>query len=142
MTAPGRLAALTGASVDELHERFGEARTVRNVSGAEWRIYELAAGSLRLRVIPAADPAARGRVASWTLTLAEPADTLRLATEPLGLWPAAGPDVVAADVAQPLVRRALEVSGAVGRAEHTLTATVRYGRITQISAFDEAPDWR
>jgi hypothetical protein len=57
----------------------------------------------------------------------------------VGLWPAAGPEEEAADLVVPLVRRPLAcpASGTT----HSLTATVRQGRFTAVSVFDEAPDW-
>lgn len=131
-------ASLAGTIIRDLDALLGEPTTVRASGDGEWRMYDLEAGSLRLRIAASSDG---GRVASWTLTLSQPADSLRAATEPLGLWPAVSPDVSAADVRQPLIRRPLSVEGASARGAHSLTATVRYGAITQVSAFDEAPDW-
>lgn len=134
-------ASLAGTSIGDLSAILGEPKTVRTSGDGEWRMYDLESGSLRLRVVASSDPQVGGRVASWTLTLSVPAGSLREATEPLGLWPAVSPDVKAADVKQPLIRRPLSIEGASVRGVHTLTATVRYGAITQVSAFDEAPDW-
>jgi hypothetical protein len=138
-----RLRSLTGARADSLASRLGEPATVRISEFGEWRIYDLDDGSLRLR-LSRSEPEgaeAEGRVAGWTLTLSVPADTLREAAEPLGLWPDAAPDERADGFRMPLIRRSLPTTGAHGAGEHTLTATVRYGVITQVSVFDEAPDW-
>lgn len=115
---------------------------MRLAESGEWRIYDLAAGSLRVRLEDSDhDADASARVASWTLTLSEPAQTLREATEPLDLWPDSAPDERAADVTVPLIRRALPPESAGREFTHSLTATVRYGVITQVSVFDEGPDW-
>jgi hypothetical protein len=78
------------------------------------------------------------RVASWTLDLSPGARSLRDAAERVGLWPDCAPDEKPdADVG--LLRRPLP--GPVGPAAYSLTAAVREGRIVQLTAFDEPPDW-
>lgn len=79
------------------------------------------------------------RVASWTVDFPHGHETLRGATEAIGLWPAAAPDVVASDLDIPLARRPLRTSD--GEARQSLTATIRGERFTRVSVFDEAPDW-
>lgn len=78
------------------------------------------------------------RVASWMAVLRLGRDSLRRAAEPFGLWPACAPDEIA-PAGSGLLCRSLEdpTTGAV----HTLTATVREGRIVQITVFDEPPEW-
>ena len=138
-----RFRTLTGARAENLASRLGEPATVRASESGEWHVYDLDAGSLRLRLTPVGseDGEAGARVAGWTLSLPEPADTLRGAVEPLGLWPDAAPDERASEVRMPLIRRPLPADRPRAAAVHTLTATVRYGVITQVSVFDEAPDW-
>lgn len=78
-------------------------------------------------------------MASWTASLGTPAATLRAAAEPLGLWPACAPDASADTVREPLVRRA--VRDPVAGATRSLTASVRAGRVTTLTLFDEPPEW-
>lgn len=81
----------------------------------------------------------RREVASWTVTWERPRGTLRGAVEPLGLWPACAPDVDAASVEAPMVRRALPAGD--GEGEHSLTAGVAEGGFVRVAAFDEPPEW-
>ena len=67
-------------------------------------------------------------------------DTLAEAASAVGLWPAAQPDEAAHSVLTPLVRRPLPCPEQ--SLVFSLTATIRDGRFTRISVFDEAPDWR
>lgn len=145
------LANAVGRPPGQLREEIGPPDRERRVGDDLWLVFERAGGTLRVRCRGPADPGAGGDgenrpddgpggavVTSWTLSLSAGATSLREATEPLGLWPACAPDAEAGDVTAPLVRRALE--GPDG-ARRTLTATVRGGRITGITVFDEAPDW-
>lgn len=132
------LSDLLGLSEIELSERLGHAETRTTQGGELWLVHETPHGRLRLRC-SRAGPDAVPRVASWTLSLRRGRETLRSATEALGLWPAAAPDVTASALDVPLARRPLPAPG--GAALHSLTATVRDGRFTRISVFDEAPDW-
>lgn len=132
-----RWADLIGMDDARLEGRLG-VPTARHTTGRDvWLVFETAAGLLRVRCHAAPGGA---RAASWTLTLAEPARSLREAVGPLGLWPAAEPDADAGAVEQPLVRRALTSGGEAGDSI-SLTATVRGGRFTHLSVFDEPPDW-
>lgn len=132
------LSDLIGMNEARLESRLG-APDARHTAGADlWLVFETPAGRLRVRCHPVGG--GPPRVASWTLGLAVPAATLREATEPLGLWPSAGPDVGAAAVAEPLVRRALAAAHEAAEV-HSLTATIRDGRFTHVSVFDEPPDW-
>ena len=129
---------LVGLTEAELSDRLGSPQARTESAGEIWLIHDTSPGRLRLR-LSRADPESEARVASWTLNLPEGRDTLRHATEALGLWPAAAPDVAAADVGLPLARRPLPTPG--GERLHSLTASIRQGRFTRISVFDEAPDW-
>ncbi len=129
---------LIGLSESELRERLGSPETRSGTGGELWLIHETPRGRLRLRCSRAA-PNARLRVASWTLECRTGHETLRAAVETLGLWPAAAPDVEASALDVPLARRPLSSPG--GEGLHSLTATIRGGRFTRISVFDEAPDW-
>ncbi|MFW6084793.1 MAG: hypothetical protein ACODAA_06225 [Gemmatimonadota bacterium] len=129
---------LTGRSEEELSERLGSAVSRTMAAGELWLIHRTPHGRLRLRC-SRPSPGAGWRVASWTLELRTGHETLRGATEAIGLWPAAAPDAVASALDVPLARRPLrsDRDGVV----HSLTATIRDGRFTRISVFDEAPDW-
>lgn len=140
MANPGRWIELLGADEETLVEHLGPP-VARRVAGAHlWLLFETPAGQARVRCRTAAGSGAVA--ASWSLSLAEPAGTLRQAVAPLGLWPAAAPDEDAATLRRPLVRRPLPVAGSAPGSLHSLTATVRSGRFTQVSVFDEPPDWR
>lgn len=129
---------LVGLSESELSARLGPPDTRKATGGELWLIHETPHGRLRVRCSPAG-PGKVMRVASWTLSLRRGHETLRGATEGLGLWPAAAPDVTAAALDVPLTRRPLPAPG--GEGFHSLTATIGAGRFTRISVFDEAPDW-
>lgn len=122
-----------GLSAAEVAERLGTAATDRVVGVDRWLVYDLPAGRLRVRL-----HAESAVVASWTLTFNDGFTSLRDATEPLGLWPLAGPDQSAPDIERPLLRRALP--GSHGRT-NSLTVTVRDQRFISVSCFDEQPDW-
>jgi len=130
---------LLGAAEQELEERLGAPSSRRATSGDAWLTFVAPAGRLRVRC--ADDGSGTRRVASWVLTFADPRDTLAAATGTVGLWPAAAPDAVAREVAEPLVRRAVRDPRRTDRLL-SLTATVRGGRFDRLSMFDEPPDWR
>jgi hypothetical protein len=98
-------------------------------------VYETAAFVLRVRCAGERP----GRVASWTATFTTGHATLEKASRALGLWPAAVPDHVAETSAARLIRRPLSCPPC-GQ-DHSLTATVRAGRIVGLSVFDEPPEW-
>ena len=129
---------LIGSGEAELEAHFGTPTARRASEDELWLVFETALGRLRLRC--RRPSGGMTGAASWTLCLSEPADTLAAAAGRVGLWPAAAPDAAAADVAEPLVRRVLTPpEGASGL--HSLTATIRDGRFTHLSVFDEPPDW-
>lgn len=132
------LADLLGMPEADLDRHMGAPESRRMAGEDLWLVYEVGPGRLRVRC--AADAARTRRVASWTLTFREPRDTLSSAARLVGLWPAAAPDAVAADVETPLVRRPLRVPDA-HEVPCSLTATVRAGRFDRLSVFDEPPDW-
>lgn len=106
-----------------------------------WLGFDTPPGHLRVRC--RAGTSEVPAVASWTVSFRTPHDTLAGAAGAVGLWPAAAPDVAAADVSRPLVRRPLRVPSRDGGHGDVLsmTATVRQGRFDRLSVFDEAPDW-
>lgn len=156
---PPALAGLIGAPASEARERLGDPAAARPARPGRWLVWEGEGWRLRIRTDGGADPdpapgaaapddgpaettAPRGdagRVTSWILTWEQGRTTLREAVEPLGLWPAAAPDVAAQELGAPLARRALE--GPDGRVDRSLTATVRGGGFVRVAVFDEAPEW-
>jgi hypothetical protein len=131
-TSCDRLIGLTDA---ELTGRFGQPVTRRFAGGDLWLVFRSSDLVLRVRC----SGEAPARAASWTAIFAAGHESLREAAQAVGLWPAAAPDQAADSAGAPLIRRPLPCPGPEG--VHSLTATVRHGRITQISVFDEPPDW-
>lgn len=131
------LSTLLGTARSDLDARLGPPEVDRRVGDDVWLRFSAGGVSLRVRCEPAPAGGAPA-VASWTATFAPGRSSLRSAAETLGLWPAAAPDRDAAE-AGPLIRRPLP-DPSVDRV-HSLTATVRAGRIVQVTAFDEPPDW-
>lgn len=133
---PLSLSRLLGLPVAETLERLGRPRSDRRVGGDRWLVLERDGMTLRVRARPAGG--GEERVASWTVTFPKGPRSLREAAEAVGLWPACAPDADAR-TAGPLLRRPLPhpETGAL----HSLTARVRAGRIVQMTAFDEPPDW-
>jgi len=126
---------LIGLPEHELVRCFGEPTARRTTGGDTWLVFGSADLALRVRCT-GLDPS---RVVSWTATFESGHRLLSDAARAVGLWPAAQPEEYAATVTVPLIRRPIPCadSGSV----HSLTATVRGGRITQVSMFDEPPDW-
>lgn len=124
----------------ELEARFGRPAARRQTGGDVWLVYERPELGLRVRLAPPdGSPSDAGPVAaSWIAGFSAGFPRLSDAARRVGLWPDAAPDEAADRVGYPLVRRALPADR--GRT-HSLTATVRGGRFTHISVFDEPPDW-
>ena len=134
----GDCAGLIGLGEAELKSRLGEPVTRRTVGSDAWLIFDSPDLQLRVRCAPNGDGRTL-RVASWTASFESGFDTLGGAARSVGLWPIAAPDESADCVVMPLVRRPLPcpARGTV----YSLTATVRHGRFTRVSVFDEEPDW-
>lgn len=130
-----RLGDLIGLPPDALVERFGTPSARRSAAGGVWLVFALPRLTLRVRCAGQGQP----RAATWTASFADGFLRLSDAARAVGLWPAATPDVEAASVEEPLVRRALRCADDGPLC--SLTATVRDGRFTQLSVFDEPPDW-
>ncbi|MDT8435442.1 MAG: hypothetical protein RRA92_01680 [Gemmatimonadota bacterium] len=128
---------LIGMRESELTARLGAPVSRRSAGGDVWLVYT--SGDLSLRVRCESPDAGEPRVASWTASFDPGFETLSDAARAVGLWPVAAPDAAAAETHVPLLRRPLPcpATGTVC----SLTATVRAGRVTQISVFDEEPDW-
>lgn len=158
MTGRVDLEGLLGAPRGEVERRLGPPDATREAGGDTWMVYRRPGLGLRVRLScreragaagTDADGTSRGsgagagggalRVRSWTATLDRGRSRLRDAVEPLGLWPAAAPDVGAGDVGAPMARRPLRKAG--DDAVHSLTATVGGGGFVRVAAFDEPPDW-
>jgi hypothetical protein len=130
------LGDLLGQPLAGVRVRFGEPSVDRTVAGDRWLIYEHRDARLRIRLVSDGAGAREERVASWTLTYRTPwlrpeeaARSLRLnLTGDLRL------------VGDSELRRcalADPVSGQV----HSLTATTVGGRLRELTAFDEPPEW-
>ena len=134
----GNCAGLIGLCEAELTSRLGEPVTRRTVGSDAWLIFDSPDLQLRVRCAPNGDGRTL-RVASWTASFEIGFDTLGDAARSVGLWPIAAPDESADCVVMPLIRRPIPcpARGAV----YSLTATVRHGRFTRVSVFDEEPDW-
>lgn len=128
------LSEAPGLPCEVLRERLGEPAAEREAGGGRWFLYRWPGITLRVR----GGAGARGRIAAWTAALEDGGRSLSEAADPFGLWPACAPDA-AAGSAPPLLRRAVRPPG--GGPARSLTATVREGRITALTLFDEEPDW-
>lgn len=128
------ITCVIGMGLDDLRGEFGSPKAQQRQGDDTWLIFHFPSYALRIRCSGEPDPAA----GSCTATLTEPASSLQEAAEPLGLWPACRPDVDAASVSAPLVRRGL--TGPSGELL-SMTATVRAGRFSQVTVFDEEPEW-
>jgi hypothetical protein len=130
-----RCDGLIDLSEDELVRRLGEPAARKTAGGDVWLVFRSPAVDLRVRC----EGEDASRVVSWTATFSRGHRTLREAAADLGLWPAAAPDEKAEADGVPLIRRSLACPGTDRK--YSLTATVRGGSITQISVFNEPPDW-
>jgi hypothetical protein len=126
---------LVGLPEPELVGRFGEPSARRLLGTDTWLVFRSQGMSLRVRLVPVDSP----RVASWTASFDTGFPHLSDAARAVGLWPAAAPDEDASLADVPLVRRPLPCPDS--DRVYSLTATVRQGRFTALSVFDEAPDW-
>jgi len=127
---------LIGLTEPQLTTRLGQPATRRDNGEDVWCVFAPADLTCRVRLRTGGDGA---RCASWTASFAIGYPTLAEALAAVGLWPAGGPDRLAETTRTPLVRRPLP--DAESSAVHSLTATIRNRLFTQISVFDEAPDW-
>lgn len=127
---------LIGLTEPQLADRLGPATTRRESGQDVWCVFTPAAFTCRVRLRTGVDGR---RCASWTASFALGHSTLASALSEVGLWPAAGPDQRADLTRTPLVRRPLP--DPANSAVYSLTATIRNGLFTQVSVFDEAPDW-
>lgn len=132
------LSDLVGAAEEALEGRLGPAGARREVGDECWLVFRRPGVDLRVRCAPTG--AGGGRtVRSWSATYAEPRATLREAAEPLGLWPACGPDRRAEDLDAPMARRGLGGDG--GGPERSFTAVAGAGGFRRVAVFDEPPEW-
>ncbi len=142
---PPGLERWTGPDRWLLYERDGIRLRIRCgpwASAAGGRDTTARAAMARSPAAAAEDPdataeSADARVASWTASFPAGEASLRAAAERLGVWPDCAPDASPAQ-RRGLLRRPLP-DGRGGL--HSLTATVRGGRVVQLTAFDERPEW-
>ncbi|MDE2663182.1 MAG: hypothetical protein OXI39_09310 [Gemmatimonadota bacterium] len=118
-------------SVDVAFERYGCVAADRRSGDDRWLRFEAPNWTLRLRARPdrIGGPA---RIRSWTAAFAEGFATVPEALQALGL-PPPEPSAGTKDVRLPL-------RDGAGRV-HSLTLSVRHGRIRAATGFDEPPDW-
>lgn len=135
------LGGLIGSSVERLRRRLGRETTIRDVGGDRWLVYERPDVHLRVRVAPPTDPrhpaGDAGRVASWTATFRRnPPGSTEEAARRLGIQ---GLALAPPRPGAPLLRASLPdpATGSI----HSLTARRRGGRLVQVTAFDEPPEW-
>ncbi len=110
----------------------------RRAAGDRWLVYDLADARLRIRLAPdrGHHPDAE-RVASWTLTFYRDGPLPTEVAASLGLCLQAELEATPSDSS--LLRCPLP-SGTSGDV-HSLTARVANGRLTELTAFDEPPEW-
>ncbi len=122
---------LLGQPVHAAFERYGRAAADRRSGDDRWLRFEAPDWTLRLRARPdrVGGPAL---VRSWTAAFAEGFETVPEALRALGL-PRPEPSVGTDDIRRPL-------RDGAGRV-HSLTLSVRRGRIHAATGFDEPPDW-
>ncbi len=122
---------LLGQPVDAAFERYGRVAADRRAGADRWLRFEAPNWTLRLRARPdrIGGPAL---VRSWTAAFAGGFDTVPEALRALGL-PPPEPSAGTEDIRRPL-------RDSAGRV-HSLTLSVRHGRIRAASGFDEPPDW-
>lgn len=129
----GILGRALGIPAAALEAALGEPAARRSSGDDLWLVFEAPGHRLRVRC----DAARRNEVASWTLSFDAGPPTLRKAVEPLGLWPQAAPDISAGESEGALILRAVADRGR----RLSLTASVQYGCIHQVTLFDEPPEW-
>ncbi|MYL07205.1 MAG: hypothetical protein F4012_10490 [Gemmatimonadales bacterium] len=122
---------LLGQSVDAAFERYGCPAADRWSGDDRWLRFEAPNWTLRLRARPSGVGGPE-LVRSWTAAFAEGFDTVPEALRALGL-PPAEPSAGSEDTRRPL----RDGAGSV----HSLTLSVRHGRIRAATGFDEPPDW-
>lgn len=127
---------LIGLTEAQLAARLGQPATRRYIGQNVWCVFAPADLTCRVRLRAGGDGV---RCAAWTASFAVGYPTLAEALSAVCLWPAAGPDQQAETTRTPLVRRPLPDTES--SAIYSLTATIRNRLFTQISVFDEAPDW-
>ena len=128
---------LIGLTEPQLQAHLGRPSSSRNIDGDVWLVFRSPDVTVRVRCRDKGDGS---RCAAWTASFPDGFETLAEATSAVGLWPAAQPDEAACTATTPMVRRPL--SCPEQSLVFSLTATIRDGRFTRISVFDEAPDWR
>ena len=122
---------LLGQSVDAALERYGRAAANRRTGDDRWLRFEAPNWTLRLRA-RRDRPGGPALVRSWTVAFEGGFDTVAEALGALGL-PVPEPPSGTEDIRRPL-------RDGAGRV-HSLTLSVRHGRIHAATGFDEPPEW-
>ncbi len=127
----GRAIGLPAADVVSA---LGEPVARRQTGEDLWLVFEAPGRRLRVRCDAVREEAA---VASWTLSFDAGPSSLQEAAEMLGLWPQAAPDIPAELYEGSPILRAVKAEGRT----HSLTVSVKRGRIHKVTLFDEPPEW-
>ena len=128
---------LIGQPVEAAFERYGRATVNRRTGDDRWLRFEAPGWALRLRASPEPPgdlerPGDPTLVRSWTAVFERGFDSVAEALSALGL-PPPDPSVEAGELRMPL-------RDGAGRV-HSLTLSLRQGRIHAATGFDEPPEW-
>lgn len=138
MTRPLALGDLIGRPLNAVRSRLGPATVEKRLAEERWLVYDLPDARLRIRLGRDRRPGADSeRVASWTMTFRRDGPRPGEVTKLLGLRVEDGFEPLPSD--RGLLR--CPITDPVSGDLHSLTARVRGGRLVELTAFDEAPDW-
>ena len=121
-----------------MRARLGTSTADRRLAHERWLVYDLGDVRLRIRLTPDRDARAGSeRVGSWTVTFRRGGPPPREVAASLGL--SLQDELRPTPEDTRLLRCPLPdpVSGGL----HSLTARLREGRLVELTAFDEPPEW-
>jgi hypothetical protein len=118
--------------------RLGQAAVDKSVGNGRWLVYDLRGMRLRIRLAPKrGSQAGSERVVSWTVTFLQGGPRPTDVAASLGLSLHDEFEPVPKDPC--LLRCPLSDPGSGDL--HSLTARVEEGRLVELTAFDEPPEW-
>ena len=127
-----------GQQLSAVRAQLGPAAVDRRAAGDRWLVYDLADARLRIRLAPDRGPRPGSeRVASWTVTFRRDGPLPTEVAASLGLC--LQDELEAAPGESHLLRCPLP--GPESGDLHSLTARVANGRLVELTAFDEPPEW-